>query len=615
MSSNQVDVVTEKPSAISEKLRIVAFEDTQYIFCPIRKKAYSVDRKPEEIVRQKMLYKLRDEYGYSWDQISVEVPVQVGSTEAKKAADIVVYSDVKKKTPRVFIEVKKPKRTDGLEQLKVYMNATGCRLGMWANGTDPNVYLLRVEPSEDREEVEWRELRNIPRKNEKLSDVDSPLTRKELVPVGDLLSVVKDCENYIKSHQGVDAFDEIFKIIFAKLFDERRNLKNDSSPAQFRVNALEEPSEARARIVELFQRAKQHWSGVFKPGEQILLDDHALAFCVSAFQRLYLLKSDVDVLGAAFEVMVNPTMKGDKGQYFTPRHLIDLCVNVLDPGEFETVLDPACGSGGFLVGALDHVFRKIESERDDASEILENKKDYASENVFGIDYDGLVAKVAKAYMLIWGDGRSNINVDDGLELSKWNSNTKSSMMVENDAGEQVPREFDVVMMNPPFAGKISSASTLKNFELARKSSKNGKVTMQRSVSRDVLFVERGLEFLKPGGRMAIVVPRGMLKNYGAEVVRRHILKRAKVRAVVGLNGNMFQPFTNTKTCVLFLQKRNKMIIDLDEIHDDPDILFAVSQRVGKDSGGKFIRDLTGEISSDLPEIRDYLIENLDWETM
>lgn len=604
--------VTARPNAAAATFEVSQLGEDKFVYCPIRKRVYSVNSKPEEIVRQWWLYQLRDEYGYKFDQISVEVPVIVGSTEGKKAADIVVYTDSTKQTPRIFIEVKKPNRNDGLEQLKVYMNATGCRLGMWSNGTSPNVYLLRVEAGETEEEATWRELRNIPAARETLTDVDNPITRGDLLPVDDFLAILRDCENYIKAHEGSDPFDEVFKLIFAKLFDERRNLKNDTSPAKFSIGALEAASNARAKIARLFEAAKMQWTGVFSSGEEINLGDDSLAYCVSALQRSYLLKSDADVLGAAFEVMINPSMKGDKGQYFTPRHVVDLCVDVLGPADNETVFDPACGSGGFLVGAMDHVFRTIASERDDESEILENQKDYASHNVFGMDYDPLIAKVAKAYMLIWGDGRSNICVADGLSDRSWSDEAKSKFLAMGSSRRPRPRQFDVIMTNPPFAGAISSNDTLSGYSLAYKTDTKGARKRSNKVSRDVLFLERSINCLKPGGRMAIVLPRGIFKNYGDEYVRRHVLKECQVRAVVSLSGSMFKPFTNTKTCVLFVQKRDEPLTDLGEAASDPDVIYAVTERPGKDRSGRLIRSADGTIASDLGEISEYLRENLVW---
>ncbi|PIB25881.1 hypothetical protein BFP76_12840 [Amylibacter kogurei] len=607
----ETEIVVDKPTVAPPKLTIFMIGADEFMFCPVRGKIYKVNAKPEEKVRQWWIYRLRDTYGYGFNQLSVEVSVKVGSSEAKKKADIVVYADKTKRVPRIFVEVKKPDRKDGLDQLQVYMNATGCRLGLWSNGSPPHVYLLRMEPKGGVEEASWRELRNIPASGEKISDVDSPITRDQLVPVKDFLAILKECEDHIKAHEGVNVFEEVFKLIFAKLYDERRNLKNDKSPAQFRVGALEAASDARERVVKLFKDAKSQWQGVFTAGEEISLKDDTLAFCVSALQKAYLLKSDADVLGSAFEVMINPTMKGDKGQYFTPRHVIDLCTAVLKPKDNETIFDPACGSGGFLVSAMDHVFASIRAERDDESEILENQKDYASNNVFGIDYDPIIAKVAKAYMLIWGDGRSNICVGDGLNEANWNDDIRSKFLIKI-GGKRVPRKFDIIATNPPFAGDISAEDTLSKYRVAFKTDNNGRTKRKGKVARDILFLERCLDFLEPGGRMAIVVPRGFLKNYNDEPVRQFVLKQARMRAVVSLTGNMFKPFTNTKTCVVFLEKRASELKAVSEAVDDPDVVYAVSENPGKDRSGRLIRDLNGDIVSDLGEIAEYLNKNLQW---
>jgi type I restriction enzyme M protein len=599
---------TEVPQDALGGLVIYDVEGEEHIFCPVRKRAYKVNKKPEELVRFWWLYRLKTEYNYPFEQMACEVPILVGSTEAKKKADIVVYTDTTRRTPRIFIEVKKPNRKDGVEQLRVYMNATGCRLGVWSNGAPPHSYLLRIEPTASGEEADWRELRNIPRRSENLDDVDSPITRKELAPVTDFLDILRECEDYIKAHEGVSPFEELFKLIFAKLYDERANLKNDDSPAQFRVGVFEAPEQARQRIEGgLFVNAKKRWAGVFKDGDQISLSDQTLAFCVSALQKTYLLKSNADVLGAAFEIMINPGMKGDKGQYFTPRHVIQMCIDVLDPTEHETVYDPACGSGGFLIGAMEKVFSKIASDRDDESEILENQKDYAQHNVFGMDYDHTIAKVAKAYMLIWGDGRSNIAVCDGLNEDSWSEDILAKFTHGSGKTREL-RKFDVIATNPPFAGDHAAEETISKYDLALKAGPKGPTRLSK-VARDKLFVERCLKMLSPNGRMAIVLPRGTLKNYSDENVRRYILERARVVAVVGLGSEMFKPFTNTKTCVLFVQKRLVPLVNIDDALKDPPVAYAVTERPGKDRSGRIIKNEFGGIVSDMTEISDYLKKN------
>ncbi|MDE5778530.1 MAG: N-6 DNA methylase [Lachnospiraceae bacterium] len=606
--------VKEKPDKAPEKFCVYLINEEEYIFCPIRNRLYKA--KPEEKVRQWWIYRLKEVYGYSFSQIEVEVKVRVGSTEAKKRADIVVYKDEKKKIPRIFIEVKKPERKDGIEQLKVYQNATGCRLGLWSNGMPPHVYLLRMEPKDGEEEATWRELRNIPGKNEKLADVDCPITRKELESLTDFLSIVRDCEDHIKAHEGTNAFDEIFKLIITKLYDEKANLKNDDSSAQFRVGIFEAQEDVRKRIDKLFEHAKIRWKGVFQDNEVIQLTDESLAYCVSALQRAYLLKSPADILGAAFEVMVNPDMKGDKGQYFTPRHVVKMCIDVLKPQDGESVFDPACGSGGFLIGAMDYVYKQIERERDNENEIIENKKDYASEYVYGMDYDRTIAKVAKAYMLIWGDGRSNIVACDSLNATAWDMDTLAKFTIGSGT-EMKLRQFDIIATNPPFAGDIATDDTLSQYELAFKGDKNGHRKRQNKMAKEKLFIERCINMLTPGGRMAIVLPRGILKNYSDENVRRYIMRNAKILGVVGLGGNMFKPFTNTKTLVMFLQKRMVPLLEDSEIDLMDEICktaFCVTEKPGKDRTGKMIVDKDGEIISDLDEIAEFLSDNITFMT-
>ena len=333
-------------------------------------------------------------------------------------------------------------------------------------------------------------------------------------------------------------------------------------------------------------------------------------------QKAYLLKSPADILGAAFEVMVNPDMKGDKGQYFTPRHVVKMCVDVLQPKDGESVFDPACGSGGFLIGALDHVYRQIEIDRDNENDIIENKKDYASECVFGIDYDKTIAKVAKAYMLIWGDGRSNIAACDGLNANNWDDDVLAKFTTGRGKEKKL-RQFDIILSNPPFAGDISSDDTLSQYELAFKVDKNGSRKRLNKVAKEKLFIERCINMLVPAGRMAIVLPRGIMKNYSDERIRRYILKHTKILGVVGLGGNMFKPFTNTKTIVMFLQKRYKPLETEEQIQladKEMDLLFCVTEKSGKDKTGKIITDSDGAILSDLPEITEYLLQNIRFKS-
>ena len=276
--------------------------------------------------------------------------------------------------------------------------------------------------------------------------------------------------------------------------------------------------------------------------------------------------------------------------------------------------DPACGSGGFLVGALDYVYSQIESERDDENDIIENKKDYASECVYGMDYDRTIAKVAKAYMLICGDGRSNIAACDGLNSNNWDDDTVAKFMT-GKGKERKLKQFDIIATNPPFAGDISNDDTLTQYELAYKLDKKGKRKKVNKLGKEKLFIERCLNMLVLGGRMAIVLPRGIMKNYSDERIGRYIMEQAIIIGVIGLGGNMFKPFTNTKTIVLFVQKRYKPLSEGQSVElGQNNIVYCVTEKSGKDKTGKIITGENGEIISDLDEITKYFNENTSFLT-
>ncbi len=528
------------------------------IQCLIRKKL--ITETPEEKVRQEYLKDLIKIYNYSEDQISLEVPVKMGSTYAKKKADIVVYEDKAKIQIRLIVENKKPNRKDGLDQLHSYMNATGAIFGVWTNGVP--VYQLREDPNK------FRTINAIPKKGEDIADIDNPLTRKDLIKIEDLISIVKDCENEIALQQGVDFFNEIFKIIFTKIYDEKTNLGKADSKCEFRIKATEQAKDGAERIKSLFAKASKKWSGIFDESEPLKLNNYNIVYTASSLQNYFLLESDIDVIGSAFEAMVNPDFKGDLGQYFTPRQVVKSCVEMLDPKEDEKVADPACGSGGFLIFAMDHVYKTIEKNWDKIDEIADHKKDYAQQMVYGLDYDDRLVKVCKAYMLIWGDGRSNIKCQDALDEKNWPNETKKDL-----------KNIDLVFSNPPFSGDLTKTEVLSQYDLSFKGDPSLN-KIQNKQTKPVLFIEKCLRILKPGGRCCIVLPQGILNNLNDSYIREYIDKNFRILAVVGLEVNTFKPYTTPKTSLMFLQKWNKNKLD------NYKIFTAVSKKSGKDKRGK-----------------------------
>ncbi len=550
-------------------------KDKVYITCAVTGKKRLA--KPEEIVRQLTVCMLTEELHYPSGRIDVEVPIQMGSAYHPKAADIVLYTDESKLTAYMIIEVKKPLRKDGMEQLHSYMNATGVYYGAWINGNDA-VYQLRIEPNL------FEELQRLPAVNEDLDDVKAPIKKGELKPIGDLKEEVQYLENAVLANAGVSAFEEIFKLIFAKLYDEFN--KGDDESMEFRTTTAT-PQQQYKRLNGLFKKASAEWPDIFSASDNIELSPEALVAVASAFQGKKFYDADLDIVDAAFEYMINPEQKPDKGQFFTPRPVVKMCVKMLNPKLGEYILDPACGPAGFLIHALYWVAeRHIQGKFADFSN---RRYQYANSRLFGIDFDPRLARVAKAMMLIAGDGRTNVYRVNSLDDREWKNRTDGLV------GSIPDGKFDVVMTNPPFAGNISQPEILGGYDLAYKGDHTKHKRVNR-LTRDVLFLERCLRFLKPGGRMAIVLPQGNLNNTNSEYIRAWVMDKARILAVVGIHGNTFKPFTGTKTSVLFLQKWPE---DEEQIEDYP-IFLAVNEKPVKDNGGNYVfrRNADGSYASD-----------------
>jgi type I restriction enzyme M protein len=495
--------------------------------------------KPEEVVRQLFLRRLMTEYGYPKERIAVEKPVYFGSTVGTKRADVVVFEEGAPETAYIIVELKKPKRRDGLEQLKSYCNAEGSPIGVWTNGGEA-VYLHREEPNL------FKSLPNIPRADQRLTDLlgerwslerltqENRLVTERLT----LKSIILSMEDLVLANAGVDAFEEVFKLIYAKLFDEWNAARSPRGTRylDFRVGAMT-PREAYERVNGLFQKAKQAWPGVFLQEEKIGLTAAHLVTCASFLEDIKLFNSNLQVIDEAFEYLAVQVGKGSKGQYFTPRHVIDMCVKMLNPTVHEYMIDTAAGSCGFTV----HTIFKVWGNEFTAQGPNGWQREYAARQVYGVDFDARSVKIAKALNLIAGDGRTNVYQANSLDPRDWSEEVRVGLRdrlrrFPNDPmqGEENQRSFrdfafDVLMTNPPFAGEIKDSRILHQYDLAQKAS--GK--WHSSVGRDILFIERNLRFLRPGGRMCIVLPQGRFNNITDEYIRRFIAERARILAVVG----------------------------------------------------------------------------------
>ena len=633
----------EEIKSIRQKIctKTVRGKKTPFINCIIRNK--DVQLKPEEVVRQLYAARLISQYRYPKNRLAFEYAVNFG--REKKSADIVIFDKDRADTPYIIVELKKPKLKDGKEQLRSYCNATGAPIGVWTNGEQISHY-HRKDPNY------FEDITDIPAANQSLRSVlTERFTLKDLVLKDkianerkSLKGIILEMEDEVLANAGVDVFEEVFKLIFTKLYDEFLSQRDKEvinhfvrlvtntavgEPAQpdyidgqdyeslqkavsevkdenFRSmefrNTGQTDTELKRKIQGLFDEAKQKWPGVFPEGSTFDLSDSHLSICVSSLQDVKLFNSNLLVVDEAFEYLVNKSAKGEKGQYFTPRHVIDMCVQMLNPKPGEYMIDTASGSCGFPVHTIfkltGHLFSNAEIEDKEKENILK---------IFGIDFDEKTVRVARTLNLIAGDGETNILHLNTLDFERWSDRTEKDrkwfstygrgferlekLRVKQEENKQF--NFDILMANPPFAGDIKESRLLHQYELGFKA--NGKA--QSKVGRDILFIERNLDFLKPGGRMAVVLPQGRFNNTSDKYIREFIAERARILAVVGLHGNTFKPHTGTKTSVLFVQKWDDRLCPK---VDDYSIFFAVSEKGGKDNSGDYVCSMNenGQIKLD-----------------
>jgi type I restriction enzyme M protein len=588
--------------------KLLAKNGKTYVACLARNK--DVLAKPEELIRQLWLHRLVEEYKYPVSRLTVEYPITFGRDSSKRA-DIVVFDADRPTVPYLVVEVKQGKLKDGKEQLRSYTHATGAPLALWCNGVQAIAW-HRKNPNY------FVEIPDLPSATQTIDDIaGQPWTVDTLIEIEkkreaegkgarSLKQLIEDMEDEVLANAGVDVFEEVFKLIFTKLYDEMYCFRGRHKHLRFRNSNT--AAQLKANIQSLFDDARKQWPGVFAEDEKIKLGPEHLQVCVGSLEEWKLFNSNLDVVDEAFEYLVNKSSKGEKGQYFTPRWVIDMCVKMLNPHESETVVDTACGSAGFTVHTIFHVWKQIlEDEGRPVSHLftMEDKpqrcKDYVENKVFAIDFDEKSVRVARCLNLIAGDGQTNVLHLNTLDWPKWDerirqdedwqetyglgwTKLKKLRAVKND---NRAFQFDVLMANPPFAGDIKQSDMLSPYELGHKA--NGK--LETKVGRDLLFIERNLDFLRPGGRMAVVLPQGRFNNASDKRVREFIAERCRILAVVGMHPNTFKPHTGTKTSVLFVQKWNDDANDPRYYcpkKDDYPIFFATQKLESKDTSGEKI---------------------------
>ncbi len=544
---------------------------------------------PEEIEAVQVFSKmLVGDYGYPKELIQTRpqwrVRARPSDTKKEYPVDIAIFNskDHKENNIEIIVECKKANRKDGLTQLKDYLRFSTSQFGVWFNGREK----LFLKKTEDKGKVIFEEIPNIPKHGERVEDIGL-YKRKDLKPTHNLKSVFRTIRHYLAANAVGITRDEVFAqqiiyLIFCKIYDERFTKPNDM--VKFRAGIGEKSYEINGRIQQIFGHVKTKYSDVIDERDKITLDDKSLTYVVGELQLFCLIDSERDAIADAFETFIGPSLKGGQGQFFTPRNVVKLIVEIVNPTSDDKVIDPACGSGGFLIEALRDVWEHIEEKGASFgwpdSEIASEKLEAAIKNFRGIDKDNFLSKVAKAYMAIIGDGRGGVFCENSLDVPKhWKALTS----------ENVPLgSFDVVMTNPPFGKKLKIEDTaiLGCYRLGHKWSVNmtsgkfeEKNTLHKGQAPQILFVERCLELMQDGGRLGIIAPESMFCNPSHRYIVQYIKSVARIKAIVSLPEELFQPYTHAKTCAVIIEKTPT------SLETDHEIFMAIAKWCGHDSRG------------------------------
>lgn len=420
----------------------------------------------------------------------------------------------------------------------------------------------------------------------------------DLVEVHSLRGVFKEIYYHLYSNSNLPRAErlvaEMTRLLFCKIYDEMYNTEQ-----QFKVKDGESSVEVAERTRSLFNQVKQEYMDVFGDYEILHLDDESITYVVETLQDYSLLETDKDSVGDAFEVFLGPSLRGEKGQFFTPRNVVRMMVEFLDPDIGERVMDPACGSGGFLIVTLEHIWKKIESRciagELSPREARQQRLNTVSQNIFGIDKEADLAKVARAYMAIVGGGKGNIFSTDSLDPMTWSDRRDQGLCQES---------FDVVLTNPPFGSKIPIRDKLVlaqydlgyKWEFDRRGTwvKTSKVADKEDPQ--TLFIELCIKLLKPGGRMGIIIPEGIFGNRSGGYILDYIRSQGKIIGIVDCIRTLFQPSTDTKTNILFFQRGHE------EIGKDRGIFLSVVRKCGHDRRGRPLYKDDGSLNDELPTV-------------
>ena len=544
---------------------------------------------PEGQVRARWVARLISEYGYDQEQLALEVPAGAGRDAERSPvrADIVAYRDRRRREPFLVVETKAPAETTGISQAESYARNLGADYHAWSNGNIVRFFRTAKYRNQSAE------LGNIPHWLG-----DHPIGKRlpktqDLPPFRDephLRAVVKSCHDRIffrLGHDPAKAFDELMKVLFIKLYDERET----PNFYEFMVLAGEEDDETATRINNLFRlsigsrRYQDVFTTRFTPTHPpvIDLDSETISFIVRQFQGYSLVNTSAtlqgaDVKGTVFEQMVGSTFRGELGAYFTPREIVEFMVKIVAPDRSSVVLDPACGSGGFLIMTLKYVLENMRNTQPNLAdpEIYTELREFAGKNVFGADINERMARVTKMNMIMHGDGHGGIFNCHGLDVG-----FTSSLPVAPG------RDVTCIFSNPPFAGREADAKYLERFETTI-----GKAGHPVQTPKCIPFVEQIIGLLKEDGIAALVLPSGIFssQSYQFRKIRELIWEKTEILAIIGLpHWVFFHTGCDVQGALLFLRRT-------DAPRTDYPVFIDWAAEVGYDKTGRKTRD------NDLPGI-------------
>lgn len=596
---------------------------------------------PEERVRQRFINILQSDYGYPKAVIAREVPIQQGAKILNSAdgseirADIVVYTSKKACLEKdqgnilFVVECKKPNATEGYAQLVSYIYNTSAVGGVWTNGTGITVYKKRIGG-----EIGLDEILSLPRYRENWFESDSIPSKSKLPRPHNVRFLLSSCHNKLygrgMENEDFDLAMDMVRILLAKIQDE-------TTPGEFPrfwitendFQTAEGRKEAATEIQKLFREYADQFPDVFDAHEKIQVGDDCIAEAVGVLKNWSLAArnddaDDWDLMGETYEQFTHINLKRQQGQFFTNRLVIDMMVKMLDPEIGEHTLDPAGGSGGFATGIFRYLRRKVLSSTSPNSPVRDRQLNIIKDSVYLVEIAARLVKIAKCAMLLTGDGQSGMTRGNSLDLY-----SRLDPWIVSRCAKGKSNAPAVIATNPPFSGQkvesqISDKSILKSYAFGHSFKKNdsGKFVFSKNdddilmhQAPELLFIERCIDWLKPGGRMGIVLPKGILDNVSYEAYREWIFDKCELLGVVTLHKDTFQPDTGVRTCILFLRKPKEN----EKLREDYNIFMAMSQRIGQDSKGNsvFVLDgngnSTGVLNHDLEKICRKVIDTYNME--